>query len=218
MYSHNQLYGKWHFSDDKSSRSFRNRQRRLRIESAHGWAELYSASSIQWLPTDEVMSHPYIQKLGPDALDPKVTREMLLRHFAKDRFQKKALHGLLLDQSFVAGLGNYLRSEILYRCSLAPETRVGELSQEELDLLATQTLTIARRSLANPGVALDLDFQDWLLSYFPLQRNDSRFWVFARAGKDCWVCGETIQKHVYGTRRLYLCPSCQDMKSPKRAI
>jgi len=212
LYSHNQLYGKWCFSDDRNYWWFRNRTRRLRLESNIGWAELYSASSVEWLDSKTIMEHPYIKRLGPDALDDKTNVEDVKNQLQNPKFRNRSLHTLLLDQSFVAGLGNYLRSEILFRTSLAPTLRPKDLNTFELEILAEEILKAPRGSVANPGLTLDLELQKWLIKNYRVTRSDKRFWVFAREGKPCWLCSEKIIKIELSSRRLYMCPNCQSLE------
>ena len=122
VYSHNQLYGRWVVcrpgKPPETGRSLR-----LAIENEDRWALLYSASEIEVWPTDELEGHPFLARLGPDALRKGLTGRAITRRLESERFRGRSLAALLLDQAFVAGLGNYLRSEILHVSGVHPRDR-----------------------------------------------------------------------------------------------
>ena len=121
-YSHNQLYGKWRMgSPHQEPRT--NRQLRFAVSGPKKAARLYSASDIQLVRPDALDTVDYLDRLGPDPLNQSVSVENLISVFRDTRFSGRALGGLLLDQRFVAGIGNYLRSEILFEARLVPSTR-----------------------------------------------------------------------------------------------
>ena len=121
LYSHNQLYGRWYVCrpgrDPKT-----NRQLRVALRTNNGAALLYSASEVEVLSAAGIAEHPFLNGLGPDPLWPATTPARLRRWMMQPQFARRQLGGLLLDQGFVAGLGNYLRSEILWRARLHPRT------------------------------------------------------------------------------------------------
>src|SRR5699024_3316892 len=99
-------------------------------------AYLYSASEIAMLKNDDVAGHSYIRKLGPDVLHPKTTPGDILDRFRNKRFQNRRLTTLLLDQGFLSGLGNYLRSEILFIAGIHPSYKLKDCSNEQIERLA----------------------------------------------------------------------------------
>ena len=113
VYSHNQLYGRWYVVP-RGREPTTNRQLRFAMHTATHSALLYSASEIEVLRDDELAGHAFLQKLGPDVLRAEVTPGDVTARLRSRRFAGRSLGALLLDQSFVCGLGNYLRSEILF--------------------------------------------------------------------------------------------------------
>ena len=65
------------------------------------------------LTPEQLTTHPFLQRVGPDVLDPNLTPEVVKERLLSPRFRNRQFAGLLLDQAFLAGLGNYLRVEIL---------------------------------------------------------------------------------------------------------
>jgi endonuclease-8 len=204
LYAHMQLYGRWSFG--KPGRVDRtNRQLRLSLATESQEARLYSATDIEILGTLE--DHSYLSKLGPDLLDPQVSPIHLKARLLDKRFSGRRLAGLLLDQAFWAGPGNYLRSEILFCAGLTPETRPRDLSSTQRDQLARVAQGLARRSLQSK----ELTNHPCLVQKAKdagMTRRWYRHWVFNRPGRPCWVCESPIHKEEWAGRRLYRCLEC----------
>jgi endonuclease-8 len=117
LYSHNQLYGVWYLRK-RGELPNTGRSLRVALHTGRDSALLYSASEIAVLTPDEERFHPYLSRLGPDVLDPALTWREIARRLNLTGFRNRALSGLYLDQGFLAGIGNYLRSEILFAAGL----------------------------------------------------------------------------------------------------
>ena len=207
IYSHNQLYGIWKVVKGlklpKSTRSLR-----LLLQTASHSAILYSASDISVWPTEDIESHPFIAKIGPDIMDPTLTWRAVAERLREPNFARKELASLYLDQTFLAGNGNYLRSEILHDAGLHPETRPAALSRGEIGKLSRSTLTISRRSYDTGGITLAPRLSSALKAQ-GLSRGWRRFYVFGREDYPCYKCGGNIRRREIGGRRLYYCLPCQ---------
>ncbi len=205
LYSHNQLYGVWKIAA-AGERPDTGRSLRVALETDERAILLYSASDIAMWRTADLHAHPFLSKLGPDVLDPALQSETVLARLHDPRFRGRALGALLLDQGFLAGMGNYLRSEVLFAAGLRPEHRPRSLDIEALRRLACELLAIPRRSYATRGIEPARGMREDYLTDTP---EGFRFLVFDREGQPCPACGETILRQENGTRRLYLCPRCQ---------
>ena len=208
IYSHNQLYGRWDIRRSTTAEKKTNRSLRILIETDSHTARLYSASDIEVLDAVDLASHPFLSKLGPDLLDKDVSDTQLVEHISSGRFDRRALKHLLLDQSFLSGIGNYLRSEILFEANLHPDTRLGKLSQAKKSELALISRKITERALAQNGITIDYEIAE-NLKLEGLTKRQYRHWVFTRDGNPCRRCGSTIIHTRVGGRRLDFCPSCQ---------
>lgn len=207
VYSHNQLYGRWYVL--RAGRRARTaRSLRFRIENEKNAALLYSASEIDVLEAAHLDRHPFLAALGPDALDPVLEIGALEDRLASRRFRGRSLGALLLDQRFVAGIGNYLRADILFEARLHPAVRPGRLDREQRRGLAAAILRITKRAYRSAGVTNEPDRVARLRAEGHA-RSEWRHLVFARDGQPCWECGAKIERTSSGGRRLYLCPSCQ---------
>jgi len=207
IYSHNQLYGRWYVVPAGEPPET-GRQLRLAIETDDRWALLYSASDIHVLADDEIPSHPFLSKLGPDVLDPATTAETVRKRLLDPRFRHRQLGGFLTDQRFVAGLGNYLRCEILFVAALAPRTRPADLDDERLQRLATAIVELPRQSYRTGGITNDIAAAERMMAA-GASFEQARFFVFRRAGLPCHRCGSDIVKATQGGQACYHCPGCQ---------
>lgn len=209
IYSHNQLYGIWKVvKRDKLPKT--NRQLRLAIHTNKHSALLYSASDISVWKTEHIEEHPFLQRIGPDILNPDLTWREVAERLQSKAFCGRALSSVYLDQAFLAGLGNYLRSEILFIAGIHPEKKARDLSRGQLGKLARTTLAISRRSYALEGVTLP-ERQYKALRKDGASYGKARFFVFGRASQPCRVCRTKIQRSSANTRRIYTCVNCQSL-------
>ena len=115
---------------------------------------------------------------------------------------------MYLDQAFLAGLGNYLRSEILFVAGIHPAQKARDLSRGQIGKLARTTLEISQRSYALQGVTLP-ERQYKALRQEGVTYGKARFFVFGRAGQPCRKCLQKISRSTANSRRIYTCPRCQ---------
>ena len=207
IYSHNQLYGIWEVVA-RGELPETKRQLRLALHTVEQSCLLYSASDIEVLDEEGVKRHPFLCRLGPDVLAEETDLEVILDRYRADRFQGRQVGSLLLEQGFLAGLGNYLRSEILFAAGVDPHARLRDLGAGQLRRLARQTLKLTVQSYETGGVTNELK------RYRRLQKqglsfHNARFRVFDREGEACYDCGERIERISVSSRRLYFCPTCQ---------
>jgi endonuclease VIII len=207
IYSHNQLYGLWHASPDGLELGGK-RDLRLSIHTERAAVFLYSASDITVWPSARINEHPFLVKLGPDVLSQSLQAEHIVERLRSARFVGKNLASLLLDQGFLAGMGNYLRTEVLFYAGLHPSLRPKDLSPEIQHKLAQTLLNIVQRSYQSGGVTNEAAISGQL-NMAELDFEGYRFAAFERAGKPCQFCHGTIQRCEMAGRRLYWCDICQ---------
>lgn len=209
LYTHNQLYGRWvvrkNGKEPQSSRTLR-----LGFRTSKGAAFLYSATDLEVLMENELSTHKYLGALGPDILDPKTTTAKVVKRLQSKSFRNRQLAGLYLDQHFLAGPGNYLRSEILFCSQVHPKRKPSQLSVEALKRLAQTTLKISRRAYKTKGITTEASLEKRLKSEGE-RRRTRRHYAFGRAGSKCRVCEiATIEKIKVSSRSVFFCPVCQD--------
>ncbi|OAT23166.1 endonuclease VIII [Buttiauxella gaviniae ATCC 51604] len=198
MYSHNQLYGVWRVVDAGETTDT-TRVLRVRLQTADKAILLYSASDIEILNGDQLLKHPFLLRVGPDVLDMTLTAEQVKARLLSARFRRRQFSSLLLDQAFLAGLGNYLRVEILWAVGILAHHNAQSLTPEQLDKLSHALLDIPRFSYSTRGTVDENKHHGAIFS----------FKVFHRAGEKCERCGAIIEKTMLSSRPFYWCPGCQ---------
>jgi formamidopyrimidine-DNA glycosylase len=136
--------------------------------------------------------------LGPEPLDRAFTPPVLAARLAGHR---RPLKPLLIDQTFVAGLGNIYADEALHRAGLHPLRRSDELTPVEARALWRGIRSALRQGLSRNGASID-----WVYRGGDFQNH---FRVYQREGEPCPVCRTTIRRIVVGQRGTHFCPVCQ---------
>jgi endonuclease-8 len=207
IYSHNQLYGRWVFCDSNNYPETK-RQLRLAIDCQGKSALLYSASEIAVLDEASLSSHPFLSKLGPDVLNSATTAKHIVERLCSKKYNNRQLGGVLTDQSFVAGLGNYLRCEILFYAGLSASVRSKDLDEKKLQLLAKSILHLSRQSYQTAGITNHLSDAKKLMKQ-GATFEQARFYVFRREGLPCYRCGALIENKSLAGQACFYCPKCQ---------
>ena len=207
LFSHNQLYGRWYVCK-RGTLPKTQRSLRVALHTDEHSALLYSASTIEFVKTAELPEHPFIARLGPDVLDNTLRWQDIAARLLEPAFRGRALAALYLDQHCLAGIGNYLRSEILFDARLRPQQKPRDLSRGERGRLARSTIAISRRSYETGGIT-NKPRNVAEAQRAGATRGRYRFAVFARDGEPCYACDTLIVKSTAGSRRIYFCPECQ---------
>jgi len=95
-----------------------------------------------------------LQELELDILTDTISSETWRDRIRRKKWMNKCIADVLLDQNLIAGIGNYLRAEILYACRINPFRLVITLSDDELDDILLQAKIITRRSLECQGATI----------------------------------------------------------------
>jgi len=144
-----------------------------------------------------------LSHLGPEPLDPAFTPDRLQEALAARR---RALKPLLLDQRFLAGLGNIYADEALFRAGLHPLRRSDGVRAEEARRLHAAIVRILEQAIRREGSSIDVFYRT------PEGRPggyQTRLRVYGRAGASCRACGHAIRRIVVGQRGTHFCPICQ---------
>ncbi len=136
--------------------------------------------------------------LGPEPLERGFTPRLLGERLHRRR---RVLKPLLLDQTFLAGLGNIYADEALHRARLHPLRRSDTLSTAEVHALWHGIRQSLQRGLRHHGASID-----WVYRGGEFQNH---FRVYQRTGEPCPACGTPIARLVVGQRGTHICPACQ---------
>ena len=115
--------------------------------------------------------------------------------------RRRRLKPLLLDQTFIAGLGNIYTDEALHLARLHPLRRGDTLMPAEVRALWRGIRRTLQAGIRHNGASLD-----WVYRGGSFQKH---FRVYDRAGKPCRTCRTPIRRIVVGQRGTYVCPRCQ---------
>jgi endonuclease-8 len=141
-------------------------------------------------------------------LDRSTTVAMVRARLRSPAFARRSLASLFLDQGFLAGLGNYLRSDILHAAGVRPTRRPADLDDRRLGVLARAALALPRRSLATAGITNDRT-RARALAAQGVTFEALRFRVYGRSGLPCYECGTRIRRVDIAGRGIFYCPRCQ---------
>lgn len=245
FHSHLMMWGRW-FVHPGDSLVERDRRERARIVTPDAIAILFSAPVFGIFEGDPYEQVENLATLGPDILpyEGPFNRTEWETRLKREENLEREIGAVLLDQRVSAGVGNYLRADILFFCGLDPWKKVGDLTTADLDCLATQMPQVARRAFEGEGTSVPVEMRQRMLTEPALSYGEeireygARHAVFRRTNLPCLVCGAPIkqkQQVVYRTpdgddenepgdekaRTIYFCPECQgvDMErfTPKKA-
>jgi|SRR5271157_1503535 len=136
--------------------------------------------------------------LGPEPLSDDFTPDWLYNALRDHRRQLKPL---LLDQTFLAGLGNIYTDESLHMAKLHPRALSDSVTAGQAKKLHHAIQTILQEGIRRNGASID-----WVYRGGDFQNH---FRVYGRDGEPCPVCGTVIEKIIVGQRGTHICPNCQ---------
>jgi len=136
--------------------------------------------------------------LGPEPLEAAFTLKVFRQLIGK---KSGALKPLLLDQTFIAGIGNIYADEALWRARLHPLRRAASLKPDEVAALYRGIRQALSDGIRHEGAAID-----WV---YPEGNYQDHFRVYGRTGEPCRRCGSAIRRTVVGQRGTHFCPRCQ---------
>jgi len=156
-----------------------------------------------WLvPEGELSRVSGLCTLGPEPLCDDFCLEDFITQLSK---RKTRIKPLLLDQNFIAGIGNIYADEILYRSQIHPERRAQSLSKEEATRLFWEVRHTLEEGIAHRGTT----FSDYVDGRGEKGTHQNYLNVYQQLGKKCRRCGNLIERIRVGSRSAYHCPGCQ---------
>lgn len=228
FYSHLMMWGRWITSVEEPIEI--DRRERARIVVPDATAILYSAPIFELGMGNPLEQVEPLITLGPEilpypeqgAFDWQSVRARLLT----PENQERPIGAALLDQQILAGIGNYLRAEILFDCRLDPWQKVAALTADDLERLCNSIVLMAQRAYQTGGFTVSPEDKirldsDSSLVYQLGSEFGTRHYVFRRTNLPCLRCGNIIRQirqvtrsddEEEKTRIIYFCPTCQNTK------
>ena len=163
---------------------------------------------IYLFASDEQLDRFLAARLGPEPLD-GLTPARLAALLAGRRGRLKSL---LLDQTFLAGLGNLYTDEALWLAKLHPSRPADSLSPLEIGRLSRAIRQVLERAIERRGTTLN----DYVGALGEPGDNQHYLEVYGRAGQPCRRCGETVERLLVAQRGTWLCRRCQPER-PRRS-
>jgi len=228
FHSHFMMWGRWETIATRKAPQPQPRER-ARIVTPKMTAMLTSAPVFEVGAGDPYQELENLASLGPDAIPYPEDGPFNVREFNRrlrlTANRKRAIGVVLLDQRIVAGLGNYLRAEVLFDCRLDPWKTVSSLTRNELKCVDRAVADISHRAWSSGGITVTDPLrkrmlEDPSLTYQPGSDYGSRHYVFRRTNLPCLHCGNPIRqlrqitsRHDEGDRSriTYFCPECQSV-------
>lgn len=158
---------------------------------------------VKLLKDDEIEKIFVKSKLGPEPLDKSFTLKVLKDLLAKKKKQK--IKPLLMDQTFISGLGNIYAQEICFYAKVLPIRIVATLKDEEIKNIFNGIGKILLSAIKQKGSSIDnyRDIYGEKGNYVPFLK------VYQRKGKKCFRCGGKVEEIKMGGRGTSFCPQCQ---------
>lgn len=153
---------------------------------------------VALLPDTELDSRLGLATLGPEALAPDFSSEVLAERLGRKR---TAIKPTLLDQHIVAGMGNRDADESLWRAGIDPRRPANSLTANERDRLAAAMREVLTEGIAHRGTMADI----WGKRGTSIDYRQ----VYEREGEPCARCGGAIARQRLGQRNSFFCPHCQ---------
>ncbi len=160
---------------------------------------------IKLVPVGAPAVLPELDRLGPEPLAPDFTAADWLDLVAAKGNSKRNVKAVLLDQTFIAGLGNIYVDEILHAAGIHPERPFADVSADEAARIYPEMRRILLDAIVGRGTTFDLyvDGEGRRGEYL------ERLAVYGRQGKSCRRCGSVIEKIRVAGRGTHFCPECQ---------
>lgn len=152
------------------------------------------------VPTDALKHDASVKLLGPDALT--VSEEEFLARATKKKGKIKAM---LLDQGFIAGVGNIYADEACFLAKLSPLRRVTSLKPGERKALHRAVIATLEQGVKNMGTS----FSDFADLFGKPGQNQRSLMVYGRGGEPCRICKRALKSTKVGQRTTVWCPRCQ---------
>lgn len=185
-------------------RNYQNRhiRRRFRLSSGKDLVmhDVRKFGVIWYGASKQILKDNYFKTLGEDAL--MISLQNFINIF-KNRSGR--IKPFLLKQDKIAGIGNIIADEVLWKAKIGPETKIANLTTSQVVNLYKALKFILRKSIKLGGSTM----RDWLHPEGKAGGYFEKRFVYDREGKKCFRCRSRILRKKIGSRSAYFCPQCQ---------
>ncbi len=149
---------------------------------------------------DDWQELPFIKAMGPEPLD--LNKKQFIKLFEGKKAKVKPL---LMEQKFLAGVGNIYAQESLFCAGVHPERRADKIKRGELEKIHHCLVSILKEAIKRKGTSVD--------TYRQINGNKGKYTpflkVYQRENRPCLNCKTPIKRELIGGRGTYFCPHCQ---------
>lgn len=156
-------------------------------------------------PEKEILGLKELKELGPEPIDPQLSFGKFLALFNGLPGKRVKIKPLLLDQTFLSGVGNIYADESLWRAKIHPLRPAGSLTGRELKNLYGALRTVLKAAIKLKGSSVD----DYRIPSGRPGLYQEVHQVYHREGEPCRRCGTKIRRIKIGERSAHFCPHCQ---------
>lgn len=158
---------------------------------------------IKLIPTCEIPFLTEIKTLGPEPLEESFTLEKFKELFKKKKSGK--IKSILMDQKFIAGIGNAYADEICFYSALHPEKNILTLKEKDFNNLYFNIKKVFLQAIKDKGSSIDT-YRD---IFGEQGKYHFKFQVYGRKGFFCFKCNTKIEQIKLNNRSAYFCSNCQ---------
>ncbi len=161
---------------------------------------------LEYHQRNPLTSDKRLLALGPDVNDPHLVHKLQRLLDERKRWKRRKIADLLVDQRFVAGIGNIYRSEILHAARVHPFRTVNSLTSKELTALFEAIRLVMKRAFQ----VKSQEIYPFEVGKGPSRLKQDYFQVYGREGGVCPLCQDAlIDRMNWKGRSIYYCPNCQ---------
>lgn len=147
-----------------------------------------------------------VNKLGPDPTKSNFDYKQLIPKLKKS---SRTIKALLLDQSFLSGLGNIYVDEALWEAKISPKHLANKLSPKMIEPLFNAIVKVLKRGIKNKGTSLGKNSFNFSDLHQAFGKNQNHLNAYMQFKKPCKRCKKPIIKEKVAQRSSYFCPKCQ---------
>jgi len=149
-----------------------------------------------------IYNNKFLKDLGPEPFSKKLTVNII-----KNRIKESSrnIKSFLLDQKFIAGIGNIYASEILFKSKIHPTMTAKSISSFQIKKLIKSIKEVLYSAIKDGGSTI----RDFMFNEDNKGNFQNKFNVYDRHGLECHICKKKIQKLIINLRSTYFCSNCQ---------
>lgn len=205
LHTHMRMHGSWHIYRPGERWRARRHDMRIIVSTSEYVAVGFNIPVAEFLTAAGLAHHDQIQALGPDLADPGFDRDEVRRRMRTRG--DETIEEVLLNQRVLSGIGNVLKSEVLFVARVNPFTPAGAIDDSTFDRIVDVALRLMKMNVVDSAGMTPMVGRRTTGSLDPR----AKLFVYGRGGKPCRTCGIPIEIRKSGVdaRLTYWCPRCQ---------